>query len=58
MGKLTAKTVEAAKPKDKVYKLSDGRGLQLWVFPDGAKRWRFSYRHVGKQRTLALGVFN
>jgi integrase len=58
VGKLTAKTVEAAKPKDKVYKLSDGRGLQLWVFPDGAKRWRFSYRHVGKQRTLALGVFN
>lgn len=58
MGKLTVKAVEAAKPKDKLYKLSDGRGLQIWVHPDGAKRWRFSYRHGGKQRTLALGVFD
>ncbi|MEM1404972.1 MAG: integrase arm-type DNA-binding domain-containing protein [Pseudomonadota bacterium] len=58
MGKLTAKAVEAARPKDKLSKLSDGKGLQLWIYPDGAKRWRFSYRFGGKQRTLALGVYN
>jgi integrase len=38
-------------------KLSDGGGLQLWVFPDGAKRWRLAYRFDGKQRVLALGVY-
>ena len=31
--------------------------MQLWVFPDGAKRWRLAYRFDGKQRTLALGVY-
>lgn len=25
--------------------------------PDGANRWRFSFRFAGNQRTLALGVF-
>ena len=34
--------VKKAKPREKLYKLPDGGGLQLWVFPDGAKRWRFS----------------
>jgi len=29
----------------------------LLVQPNGAKYWRFSYRFLGKQKTLALGVY-
>ena len=46
-----------AKPGAKVVKLSDGGGLQLWVTPDGAKRWRLAYRIDGKQKALAIGVY-
>ena len=31
--------------------------MQLWVSPEGAKRWRFAYRFNGKQKVLALGVY-
>lgn len=54
---LTAIEVKGAKPSEKLRKLSDEKGLQLWVFPDGAKRWRLAYRFAGKQRALALGVY-
>ena len=46
-----------AKPQDKPYKLTDGKGLYLLVNPAGGKLWRFNYRHGGKQNTLALGVY-
>ncbi len=46
-----------AKPKDKPYKVTDGKGLFLLVNPDGAKYWRLAYRYAGKQKTLALGVY-
>jgi hypothetical protein len=36
---LTNTEVKQAKPKDKVYKLADGAGLQLRVRPNGAKTW-------------------
>jgi hypothetical protein len=54
---LTDMTVKQAKASEKLAKLSDGGGLQLWVFPDGAKRWRLAYRYDGKQQTLTLGVY-
>jgi hypothetical protein len=38
-------------------KLSDGGGLQLWIMPDGAKRWRLAYRLAGVQKVLAVGVY-
>ena len=37
-------------------KLSDGGGLILLLTPTG-KFWRFNYRFLGKQKTLALGVY-
>ncbi|MFM8330887.1 MAG: tyrosine-type recombinase/integrase [Candidatus Methylumidiphilus sp.] len=46
-----------AKPQDKPYKLTDGKGLYLLVNPNGGKLWRMNYRHDGKQKTLALGVY-
>lgn len=54
---LTDVEVRAAKPRASLFKLSDGGGLQLWVYPDGAKRWRMAYRHAGRQKTLAIGVY-
>jgi len=38
-------------------KLADGEGLYLWVMPNSAKYWRFTYRLHGKQKTQALGVY-
>ncbi len=49
--------VRAAKPGARLVKLSDGGGLQLWVSPDGAKRWRLAYRLAGAQKSLAIGVY-
>lgn len=54
---LTIKEIEAAKPKDKPYKLFDGLGLYLEVMPTGAKYWRLKYRVEGKEKRLALGVY-
>jgi len=54
---LTDISIRAVKPRDRLLKLSDGGGLQLWVTPDGAKRWRLAYRSNGKQKLLALGVY-
>jgi integrase len=55
--KLTARQVEASKPKDKPYKLADGGGLYLLVNPNGARYWRLKYRIAGKEKLLALGVY-
>jgi Arm DNA-binding domain len=54
---LTDIGIRSARPCAKIVKLSDGGGLQLWVTPDGAKRWRLAYRFAGGQKTLALGVY-
>ena len=54
---LTELQVRSAKPQPKIAKLSDGGGLQLWVTPDGAKRWRLAYRFAGGQKLLAIGVY-
>ncbi|CAJ0854264.1 Prophage integrase IntA [freshwater sediment metagenome] len=49
--------VRNAKPGEKIIKLSDGGGLQLWIQPDGKKYWRLAYRFDGKQKVLAIGVY-
>ncbi len=54
---LSDMQIRNAKPGAKIIKLSDGGGLQLWVFPDGARRWRLAYRFNDAQRTLAIGVY-
>jgi integrase len=54
---LTELAIRAAKAGGKITKLSDGGGLQLWVTPDGAKRWRLAYRFGGAQKVLAIGVY-
>ena len=47
---LTDVACRTAKPTaSAVRKLSDGRGLQLWVHPNGSKLWRLAYRFARKQ---------
>jgi hypothetical protein len=41
MSELNEMRIRAAKPKEKPYKLRDGRGLHLLVKPSGARLWRF-----------------
>ena len=60
MGKLNAKLVEHAKPKEKEYRLPDGDGLFLRVRPSGAKSWLFCFR-LGSDRTwrqMTLGAID
>lgn len=54
---LTDLECRKAKADSKLVKLSDMGGLQLWVYPTGAKLWRFAYRFAGKQKSLALGRY-
>lgn len=54
---LSFARIKAAKPKEKLYKLSDGGGLSLWVYPTGKKRWAFKYRENGKQKNAYLGEY-
>lgn len=54
---LTELKCKNAKPKEKPYKLADGGGLYLEVMSNGSKYWRMKYRHVGKEKRLALGVY-
>jgi Arm DNA-binding domain len=53
---LTDTAVRNAKPREKPYKLTDGKGLYLLVNQAG-KYWRMDYRFSGKRKTLALGVY-
>jgi integrase len=61
MGGKTAKladvTIRTAKPSSALRKLADGRGLQLWITPQGGRYWRWEYRFHGKRKLLALGTY-
>jgi integrase len=52
--KLTVKTIEAAKPRDRLYRLADGAGLYLAVLPSGSKRFNLRYKADGKDRWMGL----
>ena len=54
---LTAVAIKAAKGRDKQYKLTDSDGLHLLVMPSGQRYWRMNYRHLGRYKTLAFGVW-
>ncbi|VWB75857.1 integrase [Burkholderia diffusa] len=54
---LTDVQVRNAKASAAPYELTDGNGMFLLIQPNGAKYWRLSYRFLGKQKTLAFGVY-
>ncbi len=55
--KLTDLQVRTAKPSERLRKLTDGGGLQLWVMPNGGRYWRLEFRQMGKTKLLALGTY-
>lgn len=56
-GRLTAISVSKLKPGPKPIRVFDGGGLYIEVMPNGSRYWRMKYRHGGKEKRLALGVF-
>ncbi|EIC84852.1 integrase arm-type DNA-binding domain-containing protein, partial [Serratia sp. M24T3] len=54
---LNIKQVEAAKPKDKAYRLADSGGLFLYVPPSGKKVWRLRYYFESKEKVLVIGPY-
>lgn len=49
---LTVKQIDAAKPKDKPYRISDGNGLYLYIPASGKKVWQLRYQFEVKRKTL------
>ncbi|HEY0660538.1 MAG TPA: integrase family protein [Lysobacter sp.] len=55
---LTDVRCRGAKPvAGRNLKLFDGGGLFLEVKESGSKLWRLKYRHLGREKLLALGVY-
>lgn len=62
---LTDTAIRKAKPgikpggtaSGKPYKLADGGGLDLGLLPAGGRYWRWKYRYAGREKRLALGVY-
>jgi hypothetical protein len=54
---FTAKGIQALKPKEKDYTLSEGQGLTIRVLPSGVKTWWYYYSIEGKRRKLNLGNY-
>jgi hypothetical protein len=53
---LTDAACRDTKPGAKIKKLAEG-GLQLWIFPNGSRLWRYAYAIRGKRKLLALGAY-
>lgn len=54
---LTDATLQALKPRDKPYKVTDGDGMYLVVSPSGTKSFRYDYRLCGNRETLTIGRY-
>ncbi|CAX60684.1 Integrase [Erwinia billingiae Eb661] len=54
---LTVKQIDAAKPKDKPYRLLDSNGLYLYVPVSGKKVWQLRYKIEGKEKVLTVGKY-
>lgn len=54
---LTDTAARTAKPRDKLYRLTDSLGLCLEVTTAGGKLWRFRYRFAGKAKMVGLGAY-
>ncbi len=49
--------VRALPTGNRIYKRADARGLYIEVHPTGSKLWRFKYKHLGKEKRIALGRY-
>ena len=55
--RITELSIKQAKPKEKQYKLTDGEGMYLRIYPNGSKYWQLQYWFEGKQKVFSLGVW-
>jgi hypothetical protein len=51
---LTRLEVENSRPKEKPYRLFDGRGMYLEVSPSGGRYWRLKYHYDGRENRISL----
>ena len=54
---LTDTQLKALRPRAKLYRVADERGLCIEVHPSGARYWRQRYSFGGKDKMLSLGVY-
>lgn len=54
---LTDLQVRRAAPREKTYRIYDGRGMYLEVAPTGGKYWRLKYRFNAREKRLSFGVY-
>jgi integrase len=54
---LTDAKIKAAKLGHGKSKLFDGKGLFLWLKPNGSKLWHLKYYLAGREKLLALGAY-
>jgi len=55
---LTVLDVRNAKPKEKAYKLADGKGLHLHIAPNGTRTWRYRFElPPGTESTYVIGEY-
>lgn len=52
--KLSVKTIEAAKPRARPYRLHDGAGLYVATYPNGIRRFHLRYKNDGKDCWMLL----
>ena len=56
--KLTDTKLRNAKPREKPYKLADGGGLYVEIYPNRSKLWRVKYRRIdGRETRISLGPY-
>lgn len=54
---LSDRKIKLAKPREKIYRLSDGNGLVLEIKPNGSKVWRVRYTLNKKAKTYTIGDY-
>ena len=55
---LTDLQVKNAPVKERVYRIPDGQGLYVVVYPTGSKLLQVRYRLDGKERIASLGRYD
>ena len=54
---LTDVEIRGFSAKDKPYKMGDGEGLYIMIYPNGSKLWGMQYRFNGKWKRTSFGAW-
>lgn len=55
--KLTDSRIQAVKPREKLHRELDGKGLYIAIKPNGSRAWEYRYTFNSKPNWLGLGVY-